>query len=108
MNGHLHLCGLSSEFSETSEKECVHYYGDGKCNHLSNYGSDCDDIEYVPISEMQSTLARVTAEKGYYQRATDFLDSLIAGFGGAIDDERLRWYKDNPLPPAISRIEEGK
>jgi hypothetical protein len=63
MNGHLHLCGLSSEFSETSEKECVHYYGDGKCNHLSNYGSDCDDIEYVPISELQSTLTRVTAER---------------------------------------------
>jgi hypothetical protein len=89
------MCCLSSEFSETGKKECVNYYGDGKCNHLSNYGSDCDDIEYVPISELQSTLARVTGER-------DELISIIKKPG----QTELEFCKK--INAAISRIEEVK
>jgi len=85
------MCCLSSEFSETGKKECVNYYGDGKCNHLSNYGSDCDEIEYVPISELQSTLARVTGERDELIRL--FKEMMIT----------IRW-----LHATITRIEEGK
>ena len=31
----------------------------------------------------------------FLERAQDRFDDLIAGIGGAIDDERLEWYKNN-------------
>jgi hypothetical protein len=40
----------------------------------------------------------VKDELEYYKRATDFLDSLIAGHGGLLDDTRLAWYEQNPFP----------
>ena len=71
-------------------KKCEHYRPESK---YIKAGCHCDgDLPDSP------SWKNVRDELEYYKRTTDFLDSLIAGYGGAIDDARLKWYRDNPLP----------